>query len=553
MDRTFPATWNIESLGFVFDEVGGRAWDDRASEMTRAHEVLGKINDQLLTREHWLGRGASVDVTELSEPDEDDRWTLTTPAPWADFEADTPFADEDLLRFTVDSAPLRGGEIDRQVDAILADATEPPYWRLIGQYLDYQAAEPHAYLDRAMERIPFVAALERQSGRSGVGTALVGYLASTHAPSHILPQVFLDPKVVGKPTLTGGIGSGDSVELTIPLRMRWGVKEVPNAVPETQVLGKVRELMLPLPCTLTLRVLPSDQMDAVWIDDDKLSDVVAALENEIAKVRALERALSEYEARAKLEADLASLTLDGPVNDDLGDQHGMSQVMDLLRRIWSLKMPDQAKPGGLEEVVAWSGHRSKGRRGSKSKALNTLKPTIFAEYFCGESNCYAIAWSAGANKAIVEGPLVLRLCETSLLDASPGTADTGLGKNLIELILENLPKATRADQFGPFKTALGVALAPDDAMGGIHLPSLQFNEVESFLAQIKSSQGPPSSLTWGSLDSLVTDSNLKDRRCDYWLYRALAAPKSRFTTASEDVVEARRWAREALRQSVDGP
>jgi hypothetical protein len=480
-----------------------------------------ELLNQSVNEDNWLGRGSNGPVTELREPDERGTWLLTTPAPWADSQEPAEAATQNSLPISVAVGSLAGRDARTLARFVLEDS-QPQYWPLIERCLTYTSDTSDTFLlAYDAEREDFVRALG-DAGGSAEGA--IAYLRGEPAPRYILPQL----EIAGKPVLGRGAENGLPDSVQIPFSGRWGLAETPEGVSGESIANAVADLMEPQICTLTLGLSAGGRIISFWTPNDEF---LAGLEAGAINVAELEHQLGQLPARAAVEARLEG-TLGGAGEAELSGRE--DEVLGLLAGIWEVKGAAPTQGRTLTQVT--SQLRSRIARSPKA-VPRKLKPTVLAEYFCGPTTCYAVVWSAGVDDplSIREGPKLVSLCPTS-----------NLGGDLIRRVLDAVPVAGNAGDLA-FGDQLGVVLAVDEPMTGVNLPALSFNQVNTSLAPIETAAGQTIAWDWDQLEDLRTDRNLTGLRCDYWIVKALSAPRSSWAPAGAGPdAEARRWATRTL-------
>ncbi|MFQ5590708.1 MAG: hypothetical protein ACE5HE_06080 [Phycisphaerae bacterium] len=522
LDRTFIAEWDPLALRFVLQA----GWKDRAEALMWERALLQELNSAMAD-DHWIRTASASAVFELSLP-EGDTWRLGVTAPWAD-KPDTRAASlAELLPLQIRGWIDYGADPVSQAHQILDQLQLPGYWGLVEKYLDVRRRDQSSLIT------DFAVSQQHRP--------LQDYLSA--GGTIISPRWEL-----AGATDVEATGDGPS-SLILKVTSGWQIDPAEGAAPPElagEALARLRTaingLGKPAACRMTLELVDNATVAPAWSGTRSTSEWFTET---VPQIAALNRRLLSLSARADLDRNLADLTpalADGASNPIDG-----GQAIDLLRRIWAAKAAGAAR---VDTLAALTAHlRSKdrlGRRGRMGKP-EEIPPTVFVEYFVGPQNAYAIVWSARPRQnEATEGPTLVRLCSTATL-ASQRREE--LGKLLLDPVLDVTPSAIRAADYATkFDSVLGLVLAPDDWMGGIHsLETLQLTPRNSYLRPTRSAQQegiPPAEVEWDSLDDLL-GGKLDDRICAFKLTSAL----SDGTTPWRAWNDTDRWAAQTLTRAL---
>ncbi len=510
LPRRFSATWQPEGLSFVLGAVSGSPWTDLADSLISAHDLLAAINTRPDPASDWLGRAVGGTLREVQAPGADGIWLLAVPAPWAVQEGGEPSASDRLV-IPVDRSMFETLNTAAAASAFLTGAP-PAYWPGVEWYHVNRSAPYYVP--------PEELGAELRSRAQGLNHLQVR-LDVADAPPRLVFQ--------------GGGLVPDAIEVTATAR--WAVRSVPEGLNRGAAsLDWAAQVRLPqVACPLTLR---GSADGGLMTSGFETAEIVEHFRTGVPEVTALDRLMGQWPARTEIERTFEARL----AGQNVLDMSTNAQVADFLGFIWEAKGVGDGTAPALEEVVSTIRGRNGVTRSDKA-ALNVFKPTIFAEYFCGPTACYALAWSSAPDEAVVkEGPFLIKLGPVAALT---GSQTDGLGEALIGAVLSRFRDAVLADDLTDFEKQVGLALAPDEPMALVALSSLQFEPKRSSLRPVKGA-GAGVTGEWESLDSLRRRPFV-DAAGDFWLLQTLSTPQAEWSQQSDPRAgEALRWALEAL-------
>ncbi len=555
-ERTFSLGWDPKRL--VFDS---ETWQGTIDNIALAHGALTRINDEITeTEDHWLHELSGDprgDLIELRPPTKDE-WLLGVTDPWA--EPDSTAPRELPIHVTLDPDEPEEERLDD------LELQRPAYWELITRYLQLEK-DPY-FLGQATSLATFVDGLREsqkllQGDRAQRVGDLIAYLDEDPPPAYVIPHM----ELVGEPSFQWDVG-GEGSEATaaqpnaVDLTLRPGFAPKPPDADDADAAGgplagvnigylddafegKLLEVTQPqtLPnCTLSLTLDQSDgrgtQVLERWSD---LAGAVDGLAHVVGEAEALNNLLVSRIVRAQVENELDA-RLGGLEHAELNP----GEAYEFLKSIWQTKGSRVLEAKSLD---AFSETRQNELKNRFKRKKRRVRPTIFIEYFSGPEWIHAVVWGARredySEEPVPEGPFLLRVCRTALLQQVPGTdAGGGIGGLLLDPVLDLLPEAVAAESGGPFSKQLGLAVALDVLMPGEKvLPTLEFAARTSFLE--------PADLQGGGDDDYLEWKSLKQLRdspmaCDFVLLPALSDSGPLRETASDEGD----WAANALREAM---
>ncbi len=526
--RTYNADWNPSTLQYV----GESTWDSAVTQIKRAISLLETLNSSL-PNDHWLRHAIeNRRVAELSPPT-GSTLTLAATAPWvADASVDPRTLNErDRLELTVDLNILFTTDDASTID--ISKLTKPDYWPLIDRYAELIAA-PTKLVSLNASEIAGIAATDE------AGLRITNILADLDEPNRYMT-----------PT-AGATGVVDFQLTPIPkLDLQSQLNWEPNAtlaslpVDQTVITSATSNVSPPTTFTRSFTLGNDGTIVSSW---SNLAEIENALNVVVPRLDALDKRLASMADRSKLESEFNALLNS---NDTLDLSADPAQALTLLRQIWALK-GDGRDMANVPDVSALS-------RKLRTQLLNrgmTVEPTIFGEYFTGNTTTFAICWSAKPTRSapVEDGPMLLRLLD----NGNPRTDGGGIAPESIEMgqallgrILDTMPNAVVADGFDE---TLGLLLAPDDKILLIELAELQASAAEytSFIQPLAASGG---SMTrpkrWNRLAQLSPDDGFQ---WESHLVTSLATANNVWTPIPKsNPDDPRRWSISTIERATGSP
>lgn len=522
--RVFRAAWNRSRLRFNWEASAEGTWQQRIDRMVLAAQTVQLINSRPEPAQDWLGASGAGLVSEILAPAAAGVWTLAAPAPWAtapDPAKDLPEAE----RLAIEVAwPATAMTAEDLAGEILANA-RPAYWPLVIRYSEIAAANNPRLLQEA--------ARAASAGAPGPGSGVLDYLRSE--PRYVVPEATLTS--ARRPQLSRSSGAGPIDSLQLPLDGRWALADTPPGIDATGLAAQLQDSasMPAVELIVGLQLSPAGQPE--FID---LVGSLAGLTGTLGNAQALEERLGRIGQRQALEGLIEQQILGGDDSKTLDEV----QTMSLLTEIWTIKGGSVGNIGSTADLAAlMRGRRTAVRFPDVSRPGDVLA-SIPVEYFCGPTNCYAIAWSIGRQRsnATIEPPTLLRLCPTSDLSAAwqSNGSDAGLGESLFASVFgQAVPEGIRTRSSAEFGFQIGLVLAFDDPMWLIPgVEDLSFTQQRSYLKPAGQFEALEEERLWSTLRELRAG----QYRSDYLRVRVLSEP----ARLDADLTAEERWAAGAI-------
>ncbi len=521
--RTFTAQWEPASLSYQ----GNTPWPVVVERIGQATQLLALVNNEL-PADHWLSTGLGGRRIVETAPPTGTILNCITAAPWVpDPQTPPQVLDEgDQLALLFDLANVYRASAENPDITKLA---KPQYWPLIERYFELVAA-PTPLTSLSPGELSGITS----SGDAGQRVANV--IAQFQQPNRIaIPAA----RVIGEP----GFQAQPIPRLDLPSELTWIPS--PNASGENintnVILAAITEASPVARVTRSITLSPTSGIDATWTNLPQLANT---LEDVMPRIDALDERITSMGDRKPLEDELNNTLGQSDTLDLSGDQ---AQAMQWLKRIWSVK-------GATLDVNDFSS-LSRGLRRQLVNRGMTVDPTIFGEYFTGDTTTFAIVWSAGLerNVPIKEGPILLRL----IGNGEPRADNQGLSRNSIDMgralvgqLIDAVQNAVVAFEYQESVSAL---LGADDRLLLVDLANLRFTDGEkkSVIRSLEASRGTGRlSKRWNSLAQLSPSDGF---RWEHRLVTSLASAGTVWQPINPNAQDdPRRWALEVLENARTG-
>jgi len=513
--RSFETNWDERSLAFSPTDLS--AWNGRIGDTVAASKVIAALNSRANPQQDWLGRGTSGPVLESAAPDASGTWTLASAPPWAASAASgTPPANDDRMTIPV-RWPQDPGKPAQEIVGEILGASPPAYWPLLESYSTLKTRPDSAsYVLELLKQAP--------KGRSADGNRVLEQIQSDQAV--FVPELAL---VADKaPRLFGAADAGVLDTLELPISGRWGFRELPPALDPERLRQALQGGASDTELNLMLSLGRDGQVQVAQADQS-LAPFAPGLD----QLRVLDQRLAALPKRIDTEK-----FIEGFLKNASEYQLQELESWTVLTSIWTAK--NAQPPRTLDSTRKLT---DEVRRDSRSLGFKntegTLGATVFAEFFCGPTNCYAITWSVGRDNprsppAIIGQPQVIRLCSMSEI-ARAVQAGAGSKGDLGEKLFGPVFAAAAASLSERYE--IGLVLALDDPLWLIEgLDGLEFASKEASLRPAFGAQTERST-SWTHLSELRGNAF----RSDFVFVRSLVD-----RTSLDQKNKADRWAIQTL-------